>query len=183
MIIERDELVVKMIDDIMEREGWPLYTNRAADRGGPTKGGITLKTLAEWRGHKVTPAELMQLSEAEAKTIYHQRYLRPWEFIPHDGLFQACVDYAVTSWHDDPTYALQGIVGVEQDGRLGPLTRRAVLLYPDPEFLRRRVLAHRIKKMVDLALNDSKLQALIRWHDDLQIRNLRGWINRVTDQF
>ena len=35
----------QVITDILRREGWPKYTNRAADKGGPTKGGITLETL------------------------------------------------------------------------------------------------------------------------------------------
>ena len=38
------------LEKILEREGWPKYTDHPDDRGGPTKGGITLGTLRSWRG-------------------------------------------------------------------------------------------------------------------------------------
>nr|WP_222532573.1 glycosyl hydrolase 108 family protein [Azospirillum sp. 412522] len=42
-----------IIDTILRREGWPRYTDRPSDRGGPTKGGITLATLTNWRKRPV----------------------------------------------------------------------------------------------------------------------------------
>lgn len=32
-----------IIDNILCREGWPRYAGRSSDRGGPTKGGSTLR--------------------------------------------------------------------------------------------------------------------------------------------
>ena len=64
-----------IIDTILRREGWPRYTNRPSDRGGPTKGGITLATLASWRKRPVTATDVAALDEAEVRAIYRARYI------------------------------------------------------------------------------------------------------------
>lgn len=179
----REDIIRSLEDDILEREGWPEYSNRAADRGGPTKGGITLDTLSQWRGRPCSIEELKELSEPEARLIYRKRYIGPWQFIPDNDLFYAAVDYAVTSWHDDPARALQtavGFVGRDIDGIVGPRTRAAIMAYSDPKRLKNRLVGYRARHMVNLALNDAKLKALIKGHNDLQLLNLRGWMNRVT---
>src|SRR5687767_9532939 len=172
-------MIARQLDAILKREGWPAYTNRPADRGGPTRGGITLRTLIDWRQAPQSVADLKALTEHEARAIYRARYLQPWEFIEDADLFAVVVDYAVTSGHDDPTRALQYKTGVKVDGILGPVTRAAVL-QSDPKTLREAVIAYRVRHMVDLALNDRKLKVLIAPHEDLQIWNLRGWVNRAT---
>jgi lysozyme family protein len=174
------QAISRQVDGILAREGWPYYSNRAADRGGPTKGGITLSTLTAWRGAPQMIADLQALTEAEARLIYRERYLKPWEFVADDRLFEALTDYAVTSGHDDPTKAVQTALGVTVDGILGRITRAAVV-HANQEWLRRAVIGYRVRHMVDLALNDPKLKALIRGHNDLQILNLRGWISRAIE--
>lgn len=176
----RSDVVQVQLEAILRREAWPTYSNRAADKGGSTKGGITLKTLSAVYGYPATIDELKALTKDQARAIYQDRYIRPWEFITDDDLFAVVVDYAVTSWHDDPTKALQDKLGVTVDGILGPITRAAVVAYPDQRGLRDYVLAHRIRKMVDLALNDPPMREFIAKHPALQARNLRGWIARVT---
>lgn len=62
------------------REGGAAYTNRAADRGGPTKHGVTAAKLGEWRklGRAATPAEVQALGEPEAYQIYRTDFfVRP----------------------------------------------------------------------------------------------------------
>lgn len=170
-----------LLDAILLREGWPTYTNRAADKGGPTKGGITLKTLQEYRGRPVSIADLQGLSDREARNLYIDRYVFPWNFLVYDRLVEVVVDYAVTSGHDQPTIALQEKVKVKVDGRLGNITREAINNYPDPEGLRNHVTAARVRYYTNLALRDRKLQILIADHHDLQLLNLRGWIARATE--
>ena len=46
----------EIVDEILRREGWPKYTNLAADRGGPTKGGITLGAWREYSGNRFADA-------------------------------------------------------------------------------------------------------------------------------
>ena len=61
---------------ILEREGWPTYTDHPDDRGGPTKGGITLSTLRSWRGQpKLGEKSLKELKYSEALSILNQQYV------------------------------------------------------------------------------------------------------------
>lgn len=176
----RDTVIAAQLDAILEREAWPTYSDRPADRGGPTKGGITLETLSAERGRKVSVAELQALTELEARAIYRRRYIHPWEWVPDEALFAVLVDYAVTSWHDDPTMALQLACRIPVDGKLGPQTRAAVLAHPTPSKLRESVIGFRVRHMANLAINEPDMQTFIRAHPRAQIRNLRGWLNRVT---
>lgn len=64
---------------LIQREG-SIYTNRAADLGGPTKYGITAAKLGEWRklGRPATQAEVHALQLAEALQIYRTDFfVRP----------------------------------------------------------------------------------------------------------
>jgi lysozyme family protein len=70
--------IAEMIDDVIRREGG--YANHPKDRGGPTKYGITAKTLGDWRGLKraATAKQVEALTVSEARSIYLNRYyLRP----------------------------------------------------------------------------------------------------------
>lgn len=59
-----------IIDDIIRRKGG--FIHHPADRGGPTKYGITAKTLGEWHhlGRTATSDEVSTLTESEAREIY-----------------------------------------------------------------------------------------------------------------
>jgi lysozyme family protein len=97
--------VDQIIDEILRREGWPKYTNRASDRGGPTKGGITLATLRAWRAAQpyVSAADVEALTEAEVRTIYRHRYvIEPgYAAIADAALRGVVVDCAVLYGTDD----------------------------------------------------------------------------------
>jgi len=67
-------LITPIIDGVIEREG-RQYTNRASDAGGPTKFGITQRTLSRFRGRPVTPQEVAALTESEARSIYHVMFV------------------------------------------------------------------------------------------------------------
>ncbi|MGL4727297.1 MAG: glycosyl hydrolase 108 family protein [Bosea sp. (in: a-proteobacteria)] len=53
------------------------YVDHPADKGGPTNMGITLETLARWRGHAVTAADVKALTRAEARQILTKQYFVP----------------------------------------------------------------------------------------------------------
>ena len=108
------------------------YSNRSSDAGGPTKFGITHKTLAAHRGVKsVTAAQVKAMPLAEAEAIYRKSY---WTQSGGDvlpvGLDYAAFDFGVNSGPSRAVKVLQGVVGVAQDGKIGPATLAAVGRYP-----------------------------------------------------
>lgn len=108
------------------------YSNRSTDAGGPTKYGITAKTLAAHRGHPVTAADVQALTLAEAQAIYEQSY---WSQSGGDvlpvGLDYAAFDTGVMSGPNRAVKMLQQVVGVTPDGWIGEQTLSAVRDYPD----------------------------------------------------
>ncbi|TGD62190.1 hypothetical protein EYC08_16705 [Tabrizicola sp. WMC-M-20] len=50
------------------------FSNHPADRGGPTNMGITIGTLADWRGKDVSLEDVRNLTRAESDAILRTRY-------------------------------------------------------------------------------------------------------------
>lgn len=67
-----------ILSEIIRREG-SAFTNDPVDPGGPTKYGITLRTLRQARGPDTTVHDLQELTEAEARDIYAWLYVQPFE--------------------------------------------------------------------------------------------------------
>lgn len=67
--------VESIIGEAIAREGGAKYTNNPADRGGPTKYGVTLETLRRYRRMDVSPADVAALTEEEARQIYRANYV------------------------------------------------------------------------------------------------------------
>ncbi|MGH6943435.1 MAG: glycoside hydrolase family 108 protein [Geminicoccaceae bacterium] len=64
--------VERMIEDILKREGG--FVNHPADRGGPTRFGITQKTLSGYLRRPATIDEVQRLSPELATEIYRCDY-------------------------------------------------------------------------------------------------------------
>jgi lysozyme family protein len=115
----------EIVDEVIEREGG--YVDNPADRGGPTKYGITLATLAAWRGASVDADDVAALSVTEARAIYANRYIRVpgFNLLTDPTLRAVVVDAGV---HSGPARAvrwLQEALRVPVDGILGPVTVHA----------------------------------------------------------
>lgn len=119
----------RIVDHLLEVEAWPRYTEHANDKGGPTKGGITLATLSAWRGRACTRRELQFLEELEAREIYEREYIvRPgFARIADDLLRLQLVDAGVLHWPGRVIRWLQeALPPLHVDGVLGPRTAAAV---------------------------------------------------------
>ena len=107
------------------------YSNRKSDAGGPTKFGITHKTLAAHLGKPSVSAERVQaMSLAEAETIYRKSY---WtqsggDVLPK-GLDYAAFDFGVNSGPHRAVKVLQKVLGVAGDGWLGEKALAAIAEY------------------------------------------------------
>ena len=62
--------VDRMIEDLIRREGG--FVDRPADRGGPSKFGITQATLARFLGSTATALDVEALSPDRARQIYRR---------------------------------------------------------------------------------------------------------------
>jgi lysozyme family protein len=118
----------QIINGIERREGWPAYTNRPADLGGPTKGGITLATLRIWRNNPTLGVEALKaLERPEARAIYQFLFLQPFATIPDQPLREYMIDLGVLRGPRAAAIMLQEIVGARPaDGWIGPKTLEAL---------------------------------------------------------
>jgi lysozyme family protein len=157
-----------VITEVIRREGG--YVDHPSDRGGPTHYGITLKTLAAWRGQPVTAEDVFALTEAEARDIYRREYVeRPGLDQIADPLLRGLlVDYAVHSGPRRAIEELQRVAGVTVDGKLGPQTLSAVAA-KGAESLRRGVLRARGRYLARL-LSDPSQRVFAA-----------GWLNRLME--
>lgn len=104
------------------------FSNDSRDRGGATNYGITLATLADWRrgrdpGSIITADHVRELKVEEAKEIYRSRY---WNVLRCDdlpkGVDLLVFDLGVNAGPARSAKILQDVLGVEQDGSIGPVT-------------------------------------------------------------
>jgi lysozyme family protein len=114
----------RAIDLILTNEGG--YVDDPRDPGGATNHGITLATLAAFRGQAVTKADVRALGLDEARAIYRRNY---WSAIRAGdlpaGLDLAVFDCAVNSGPKRAVLLLQKALGVTEDGIIGAKTLQA----------------------------------------------------------
>jgi lysozyme family protein len=135
-----------IIDGVVARES-DKYTNDVNDSGGPTKYGITQRTLSRFRKFPATPADVQALTRADAVTIYR------WVFVEEPGfdkilgaatlakpIAEKVIDCGVLSGPGRATEWLQRALNsfnrqgkdypdVDVDGDCGPGTQRALVAY------------------------------------------------------
>ena len=157
-----------IIRDVLAREGG--YVNHPADRGGPTKYGITLATLSAWRKRQAEAADVQALTEAEAWDIYRHRYIGAPGFatIADARLRVLLVDSGVHSGPKNAIKFLQRALGVVDDGVLGPVTRQAIWAV-EPRQLWLGVFAERLRFLGRLISQDHA-QAIFA----------AGWMTRMA---
>lgn len=174
-----------IIDSILRREGWPRYTDRSSDRGGPTKGGITLETLASWRKRPVTATDVAALDETEVRAIYRANYIEKPGFagIADDKLRALVIDSGVNhgttragTWLQDAVNDLAGRPVLKVDGAVGPKTLAAIN-GSDAAGLWRSVFAQRMTFYGNLISGDARK----RGRTDDQALNAAGWLNRLAE--
>ena len=159
----------EIVDRILVREG-SKFTNHIADHGGPTKFGITMVSLREFLNREPDIDELRNLTRSMAARIYASLYvLKPgFHRIADERLREQLIDSGVLHGRHWTVRRLQEIVGTKADGRIGPITLKALDFAGRTNglgnrFMQRRV--HRIGRIVQ--------------RDQTQIRWLVGWLDRA----
>lgn len=185
----------QIIGDVLVREGWPKFTDRPSDKGGPTKGGVTLANYNAWRVKSgrppITLQQLKDLPDADAREFLTDEFTRPFVFITDEAIRVFLIDWAVTSGPDDPTLALQralalhGLYAGALDGIGGAKTRAAWASVAGDFTLCAQIEAQlfraRAQFYMDCALAGPDIAAFLKSHPDSQLHNLRGWINRTLE--
>jgi lysozyme family protein len=132
------------------------------DPGGRTAFGITQNTYNAWRGK--SDKDVFNITQDEVAAIYKTQY---WDKIRGDdlpdGLDFAVFDFAVNSGVGRASKYLQSMVGVTQDGVIGPKTVAAAKAYLGV-------------RLTDMRLGF--LKGLPTW-DTFG----RGWANRINDVY
>jgi len=159
-------LVERMIHRYEGGYGWD-----AGDSGGPTCWGITCYDLAEFEHQKMNSmaawaSRVRAMPISVADQIYRTKYATQCCF-DQLGPGKDCVvfDFGVNSGSSRAIRYVQGVVGVHQDGVLGPQTLEAINAHDPKGFIN--------------GLCDARL----RFMRGLRIwsRFGRGWSSRVGD--
>ena len=104
------------------------YVWHAEDPGGETNFGVTRAVYEQYAGRQVMDGEMEGLTHDDVYPIYKENY---WDRVRGDdlpsGVDWSVFDFCVNSGVSRSAKALQRIIGVEQDGGIGPMTLRAVV--------------------------------------------------------
>jgi lysozyme family protein len=140
-----------------------------SDHGGRTSRGITQREYTAWRREQgAQNRDVWSASQDEIDAIYHDEYWLPVCPTLPVGLDYLYFDMAVNAGPQRATILLQRALGVNADGRIGPITREA------------------IKSVIDTGneipfvhkFSDAKRQFYMSLH---QPKFTRGWLNRADE--
>lgn len=166
-----------ILDGLITREG-STVKNDPNDPQDPSKFGIGAETLGNWRGlqRRATLEEVRALDVYEAREIYRIRYIEQPGFtpgnIPYEPLRIQLIDFGVHSGPERATKFLQNLLGITEDGIVGPQTRHALL----------RMLGRdgiRIESDGSTTFTDTRYG---RWLNDALLARRLLLIDRTTDQ-
>lgn len=133
------------------------------DHGGRTSRGITQREYDAWRAeHSLLRQDVWKASQQDIEAIYHEEY---WD--PHCDILPIGADFllfnmAVNAGPFRGAKILQKALGVNPDGRIGPMTREAIRA-ADPTKL----------------IEDYSAQSRAFYLGLHQPRFTKGWLNRV----
>ena len=174
-------MIDEIITGVLKAEGWDTYTDHPADKGGPTKWGITLKAWQDYTGKPVTAFNMKAITESEARLFYQRKYVIEPGFnrIANPILMALLIDAGVNHGTRAATKWLQRAIGATQDGVLGPKTLQAVAQKPwDDTYC--LVLSYRIRLYGYLVSRDPKLKAAKEAGFRLQAEFSEGWNARAA---
>lgn len=149
------------------------YSNNKNDRGGATKYGITSSDFRIWRTsnhQKIEPVSV--LTKDEAIQIYEKtywlkhKYNQIAEVNPKIAIFM--FQFGVNCGDGTAIKILQRLIGVNDDGIIGPQTLKAISNSNEQELIIKlsESQLERYKELVD--------------NDDSQNDFMHGWISRIN---
>jgi len=135
-----------------------------ADHGGRTSRGITQREYTAWLSEQALPdKDVWMATNNDISSIYHDEYWMPYCDNFPGGIDYLYFDMAVNAGPHRAAVLLQRALGVADDGRIGPVTREAVISAD--------------AKTIIETYSQKKRDFYISLH---QQRFLKGWLNRVN---
>lgn len=157
------------VEVILKNEGG--FVNNILDKGGATNWGITKAVYEAYKGRAVSVDEIKNMPRADAVAIYKKNY---WDKVGGDNIkYYATAltlfDQAVNRGVGAVIKQAQSVLGITQDGGIGPQTLAALNAVPDTSF---------IPKFLAAAENSYK--AIVA-NNPSQSVFIKGWLNRVEE--
>lgn len=156
-----------LIPTILKWEGG--YTDHPADRGGCTNMGVTIANYRKYINPKGTCKDLRGLTKDQFSVVFRSF----WDRWRADEIHDQQVANILVDWvFNSGSWGIripQRILGVKEDGIVGPVTLAAVNAQCPKEF-HAKVFAAREQFYRDIARNNKSQQVF-----------LRGWLNRLKD--
>lgn len=155
-----DTNFLKSMDFLLKDEGG--NDDDPDDHGGRTSRGVTQKEYDAWRKEKGAPTkDVWTAGNDEIVQIYHEEYWLPLCDTFPTGIDYLYFDLNVNAGPHRAAVILQRALGVNDDGRIGPVTRQAV------------------KDADPVSLIDSFTEAKKKFYVSLhQPKYTKGWLNR-----
>lgn len=152
------------------------YVNHPSDPGGATNLGITDKLdgksdgLVDVNGDGKGDVDIKKLTKDQAKVIYKRLFWSPLkgDEISSQSVAEILFDFAVNSGVGTAARAIQKIVNVAQDGKIGPKTL-AEINKKDAKQLFEEIKTFRKQFYARIIANNSKLKVFEK-----------GWNNRIN---
>lgn len=168
----------EMIDNVLRREGG--YVDHPADKGGPTKYGITLKTLSNYIGRAALKSEVESLTEDVAREIYLRNYyIAPRFNLLPDEIQPFIFDCAVNHGTRRAVKFIQSVCNqagyqpkLDVDGAMGPNTLKGA------EWAQQEMGEYFLRALIEERRN---FYYTIVDANPSQKVFLKGWLNRVNE--
>lgn len=134
-----------------------------------TMKGVTLATFRKYFGKNKTCNDLKNITDWQWEYIFKRGYWDNWQAdsINSQSIANLLVDWNWASGIYGIKYP-QRVLGVKDDGIVGPKTLAAINNHPDPEDLFNQLWKRREKHFRDIAKNSYKKKFLT------------GWLNRLS---
>ncbi len=136
-----------------------------SDHGGRTSRGVTQREYTAWRKENgLQDLDVWKAPQSDIENIYHEEYWNPYCDSLPVGPDYLYFDMAVNAGPYRAAVLLQRALGVTADGRIGPITRDAIIRASGSKLVNDY---SRVKTDFYISLHQPKYT--------------RGWLNRVAE--